>query len=285
MQELEQAKTELGNLYTATTEPETSPLELLRRYVAYAGFLKTNPVLSRLIAAIRKQIASASIVDIQKSMADPVYGKVVQMRQDIQDLYEEEREFPMHVLVQLEDAYNAFNALGDSDSDEEFEKKALKVKHETHDGTDGFSETLYGKGLLLTVQYSFIKDVPTLHAKLLEDLDSVSKSGPFPMYLDYDPEKGILYVEGKPVQITKRKSLTNAHYLLEYLFANDPFEKHFYDDLEEVGNEVLGKTPRVYYGTCEEINEKVEEATGIKQFLDFSSGQNMYVRINPDYAT
>lgn len=285
MDELAQAKNELNDIYSAITEPYVSLLELLRRYIAYAEFLNTNPVLSRLIASIRKQIASESITDIQKSMADPVYGKVVSMREQIADLYEEERGFPMYVLAQLEDAHTAFNALGDEEDEKKFGEKKLELKHETKDGADGYTETTSGNGLLGSAEYIYPKQLPILHTRLIEELDKVIQTGTFPMYLDYDSEKGILYVQGKPVQIRIRKSLSNAHYLLEYLFNNGPFGKHLYDELEEPVNQVLGKTPRAYYATCQDINVKVETATGIKNFLDFSSGESMYVRVNPNYNT
>jgi hypothetical protein len=284
MDELEHARTKLGDMYTATTEPDISLLELLRRYIAYADFLKTNPVLSRLIASIRKQIASTNITDIQKSIADPVYGKVVHMRQEIADLYDEQRGFPLYILSQLEDTHTAFNALGDEKDEKIFGEKNTTLKHATKDGEDEYTETTSGNGLLLTAQHVYPKQIPILHTRLIEELDRVIETNTFPTYFDYDSEKGVLYVQGKPVQINNRKTPTNAHYLLEYLFANDPFTEHYYQDMVADNALFEEKSWTVYYHTCKDIEKKVKDATGIDEFLDFSTGSSLYVRISPKYS-
>lgn len=110
-----------------------------------------------------------------------------------------------------------------------------------------------------------------------------AKGGIFSKYFDYDSEKGILYFNEQEIKINETKNPTNAHFLLKYLFENSPFEKHFYDVLNE-DRALDHKSAKSYYDACIDIQKKVENVTGITDFLDFSSGKGLYVRINPNYS-
>lgn len=115
--------------------------------------------------------------------------------------------------------------------------------------------------------------------------ESKSKGGIFSKYFDFDSQGGVLYFQGKEIIINERKKITNAHYLLSYLFTNDPFDQHFYSELETSEALLENKSWKSYYDACVDIQAKVQEKTRISDFLDFSSGPKMYVRINPKYST
>jgi hypothetical protein len=109
--------------------------------------------------------------------------------------------------------------------------------------------------------------------------------GIFSKYFSYDDNKGILYFKGFEIQINERKKVTNANHLLAFLFENEPFEQHFYSELEEKEALLEPKHWSSYHKTCVDIQNKVFAKTEIADFLDFNSGPKMYVRINPSYST
>jgi hypothetical protein len=119
--------------------------------------------------------------------------------------------------------------------------------------------------------------------KLIADIES--KGGLFSKYFDYNPDSGILYFQGSEIQINERKKITNANHLLTFLFANEPFEQHFYSELEEHEALLEPKHWSSYHKACIDIQNKVLAKTDVSDFLDFNSGSKMYVRINPVYST
>jgi hypothetical protein len=124
------------------------------------------------------------------------------------------------------------------------------------------------------------------HQKFIKLIEQArEKGGLFSKYFDFDTETGTLYFKGNEIKMNERKKITNAHHLLAYLFTHNPFEQHFYKELEK--DEVLlePKSWSSYHRACEDIKNKVEKKTGIGDFLDFNSGSKMYVRINPKYSS
>jgi len=111
-----------------------------------------------------------------------------------------------------------------------------------------------------------------------------SKGGVFSKYFDYDTDKGILYFNGIEIKINERKKTTNANHLLSFLFINEPFEQHFYSEMEEEKVLLENKHWSSYHKACVDIQNKVLAKTQIPDFLDFNSGPKMYVRINPLYS-
>jgi hypothetical protein len=282
MNELELAKAELDSLYKATVEPNLPLLEYLRRCMTYVGFLKTNVVLSRLISSYQEGKAYERIIDMRKSMADPVYRKLTEMRDMAPDFDEGDPVPPLYALRELEEAHEDFTILGDAKTEEEFKEKKIQRRLETKDGTGWITETSAGNTLLAYASYEYPKMLMIFHKQMLSEINKVLAVGHFPTYLDY--QDGTLYVQGKPVRIMNRKTPNNAHYLLQYLFANNPTEQHFYGELEEDKVLLEESSWQAYYRAATDIQKKVEFTTGIPDFLDFSSGKSLYVRIHPKHS-
>lgn len=118
---------------------------------------------------------------------------------------------------------------------------------------------------------------------ILEEIEA--KGGIFSRFFDYNPDSGILYFKGSEIKINGRKKVTNANHLLAYLFQNEPFEHHYYTEFEEDKALLESKHWSSYHKACVDIQSKVLAKTGIADFLDFNSGQKMYVRINPLYSS
>jgi hypothetical protein len=106
--------------------------------------------------------------------------------------------------------------------------------------------------------------------------------------LDFNPQTGILYFRNKEIEMSIRKDKTNAHYILDYIFGSEEgLDCEF--DYSEIAEGAFkeeyddNKSWKKYYRACKDIQEKVREATEIKDFLDIKSGKTGWVKINEKY--
>jgi hypothetical protein len=108
---------------------------------------------------------------------------------------------------------------------------------------------------------------------------------------EFDEKKGVLYVRGKKVKINKRRNETNNHKILKYIFItnkDDLKDDFFYSEIaedefgdREYKNEKNGW--RKYHNACTQINKKVKDQAGVKNFLIHTTGRKGKVKINPDF--
>jgi hypothetical protein len=107
-----------------------------------------------------------------------------------------------------------------------------------------------------------------------------------PSVLSFDQEKSILYLNSQAIEISKKNEKTNAHYILEHIFNSDEGLKQqfsFWEIAEDTFKDEEYDKPRKYYRACGDIQDKVRDITGIKDFLEFKSGRKGWVQINQKY--
>ena len=125
------------------------------------------------------------------------------------------------------------------------------------------------------------------HSKVKAQIESGNKPiNVIPSELSFDQEKSILYLNSQAIEISKKNEKTNAHYILEHIF-NSPDglsqQFSFWEIAEDTFKDEDYDKPRKYYRACKDIQEKVRDITGIKDFLDCKSGRKGWVQINKKY--
>lgn len=103
--------------------------------------------------------------------------------------------------------------------------------------------------------------------------------------LSFDIDKSILYFSGYNIMITLKNDKPNAHYILEHIFtAEDGLDQKYpYEEIAKYTFKDDYDKWRMYYRACEDIKQKVLNKTGINDFLEFSSGESGWVKINDKY--
>ena len=103
--------------------------------------------------------------------------------------------------------------------------------------------------------------------------------------LSFDINKSILYFMGYKIEITLKNDKPNAHYILEHIFtAEDGLDQKYpYKEIAEDTFDEIYEKWRIYYRACEDIKQKVSNKTGTNDFLEFSSGESGWVKINDKY--
>lgn len=266
---------ELDSLYK-NADQSIQSLDFLKHLKLYIDFIENDEFLSKVVQSMRENSFNESLSLVKElTKADSSIDYLI--KSDIEDKISE--QYPLYPYSQLKEACDRFEFVSGYNIDSDVPAERITIV--TNGGTSFISKT----GILDTAKYSYRNQLKIFHTALLNQIElAKSKGGVFSKYFDYDSVKGILYFQGKEIQINERKKLTNAHYLLAYLFTNEPFEQHFYSELEDELVFLEKKSWSSYYHTCEDIQEKVKQETGIADFLDFSSGTKMYVRINPIYS-
>jgi len=273
-------KEELRKLYD-TASTAVSNLDRLHAISAYISYTKSESLISDLLLSIREDRARESISQIKKSVYDPVYEEITRI-EDMAGVVPE--SFPTYQYYELEKGHETFLRWKHVKNEDELSTKEIEIKRDAKDGINGYTTTESGKGLLVYAQYAYLKHLEEVHAALLKELDRVKEKGLFSKYLSYDSTNGILHFQGKEIRINSRKVPSNPHYLLKYLFENDPFQEHSIEDMNSQNALFEQKPWKSYYDACLDIKSKVKDATGIDDFLDFSTGSSLRVSINPDYS-
>ncbi len=278
-------KDKLEKLYLAAVFSDISRLDFLRALSAYIAFTKDDPLLKKLIVSVREDAARESMDDIKKAVHDPVYRKILEMDVAYKDMADvPSKEFWLFAYSELEDASEAFSFMKDARDENEFSMKKVIREKKAKIGLAEYIATDSGKIMLVYAEHMYPEHLNLVHEKILEQLDQVKAHGLFSKYLDYDSSKGVLHFQDKEIRINMRKTLSNAHYLLAYLFTHDPFHEHFYDELEDAEALQQERPWKSYYDACIDIQKKVKDVAGIDDFLEFSTGKGMYVRLNPAYS-
>lgn len=270
----------LEKLYQLVPVSKNTELEFLRGLDSYFNYIQKEKILSRIVAVMQEDSLRESIHILQESAEDS----------NAQDWYNSPEylekygnKYPIYEYSHLLEMWEEFAEVRELKTKKEIaETEHIVVVKKSPSGDR--SRTLSGGGLL-AIAGVYNNLLEPLHKFLIQQLDFVQDRGIFSKYLDYSEKTGTLYFQEKEIKINIRKKLSNAHYLLIYLFAHNPFEQHFCDELnyEKVLFEE-NKFWKSYYDACEDIQAKVEKTTGVSDFLDYSSGRKIYVRINPKYS-
>lgn len=104
--------------------------------------------------------------------------------------------------------------------------------------------------------------------------------------LSFDVDKSILYFSGYKILITLKNDKPNAHYILEHIFNNKDglnIISSYKEISEDTFEDLYDKKWRRYYRACKDIKQKVLNEAGINDFLEFSSGESGWVKINDKY--
>jgi hypothetical protein len=269
---------ELKSRYAITEKGKDSPLEFLNALDLYMSLIHESEVLTKIIALIKKGEAAEAIMAAQEQLENYMDPMMLERLSE-----EEEDHYPVYAYEQLKNGWLEFKQIKHYQDIREFKEAQISVFNDFKKGSYNSKST--GSALLAYAQYSFPDLLTILHTQIIHHLEcAIKRDGTFSNYFDFDSNKGLLFFKNKEILIDTKKVPTNAHYLLEYLFSNSPFQKHFYDELEEKSVLLEERPWKSYYDASLDIQKKVEIATGIPDFLDFSSGKGLYVRINPKYS-
>lgn len=106
--------------------------------------------------------------------------------------------------------------------------------------------------------------------------------------ISFDNAKGVLVVNGHKVRIKRQDKINNGHMVLREIFK-EPESEHDYAFLfaDMTGDEYQDSKSnwKKVYRACIHVNDKVREDSKnvIHDFLDFNTGIQGRVRINPKY--
>jgi hypothetical protein len=272
-------KKELEKLYKLAPISKGSELEFLRGLDSYFNFIQKEKILIKIITTMQEDSVRDSIQIIQESAQDE---NAKNWYESAEYMEKYSGRYPTHPYNQLLELWEEFEEVKELNTLAQISETEIHVVKKNPSGDS--LRTLSGRGLI-TLAGIYNNLLEPLHKFLIEQLDLVQTRGIFSKYLDYSEKTSTLYFQEKEIKINIKKILSNAHYLLIYLFAHNPFEKHFCDELND--EKVLfekNKFWKSYYDACKDIQKKVEKVTGVSDFLDFNAGKGMYVRLNPKYS-
>ena len=103
--------------------------------------------------------------------------------------------------------------------------------------------------------------------------------------LDFTPKTSTLSMNDHKIKISQRQEPSNGHHLLTYIFAKNErlSDINDYADIAKEKFDGAETKPQTLWRACREINDKVQEAVSIPDFLIFSHSPRGNVRINPKY--
>lgn len=273
----------IKNIAEETKDP--SGFVFLQSLEKYIESINSDPFLSQVVDSIHELNEQESIKLLKESKRLGSDFDEFIIREELQP--EVDEKYPVFEWKKLNDAVKKFQLIKQYGSEEDIPDITVTIPEEKTEHSTLYASKISLRRIPYSVEISgwrtYFNTFHTALVRLAEE--AKSKGGVFSKYFDFDPKTGTLYFQGKEIKINERKKITNAHHLLSYLFTNDPFEQHFYQELEK--DEVLleSKSWSSYHRTCEDIQNKVEKETGIGDFLDYNSGPKMYVRINPKYSS
>ena len=266
----------LEALYVPCVE-KTDTMEFLHAFGEYMKYLDSHAIFKSLIESARikhakegGELTSASIM----GKYDPF---------DVDMISEDMgKKYPTYAYDKLK-KYNLYwKAVSHLKTEKEV-REAHIILTEKYESRESHGVAI---GAILTMQTEqFKKDLALIHTKFITDLMWLSEHNGISPDLSYDAKKGILYFDGNEISINERATLTNAHYLLTYVFLNNPFEQHFYTEMEDEKALLEEKGWKSYYDACENIQRKVLLATQIPDLLIYSSGKKLFVQVNQKYKT
>ncbi len=107
----------------------------------------------------------------------------------------------------------------------------------------------------------------------------------------FNEDKSELHFKGNKIRISKQDKITNAHKILHYIFITnkDNLTDDFYyseiaeDEFGELEYKANKNNWKKYNNSCAELNKKIEQAVGIKDFLKFNTGKKGKVKLNRKY--
>ncbi len=104
--------------------------------------------------------------------------------------------------------------------------------------------------------------------------------------LEFNNEKGVLYLNQYEIPINRKGVITDQHRILSYIFKHTNLRQEFFyaEMAEEVYGEEYDSSPRKYWDNCNSINDKVAEATKgtYPPLLIPTLEKRGLVKINPD---
>lgn len=259
-------------------------LAFLHGMNVYLSYVQSTPILRKIITSIQEESVRKTI-EIAQASLESNYAKdhydIMSEAEDV-DIEERSKQFPTYEYNELLRGNIEFEKVKHLKTLEDISEAEISIEEKSSLGA--ISRTVPGHALIRLSKYGYPTYIQHLQVSLLRELDKVEEKGILSKYLHYDAVYGILYFKGKEIKINLKKRITNSHYLLAYLLVNNPFEKHYYDELEDEEVLLERKSWTSYYDACEDIQAKVMNVTGIEDFLDYNSGNKMYVRINSKYS-
>lgn len=128
------------------------------------------------------------------------------------------------------------------------------------------------------------RELRSFHLMFLDEIDRINEIEKLvsSKKLEFDSTSSILTIGETSVEISLKNDKTNSHYVLEYMFENDPFEQCFYTDILETKFFNEGDWRKIYRA-CNDIKEKVRKQLNTEDFLEIKTGKSGWVRVNPLY--
>lgn len=100
----------------------------------------------------------------------------------------------------------------------------------------------------------------------------------------FDKQKSVLVLKDKEVKMSLKNDMTNAHYVMEYMFENGPTEKSYYSEIIESKFAESNLDWMAIYRACKDIQQKVLKGVKIEDLLIIKTGVSGYVQLNPRYS-
>jgi len=218
----------LKNQYSLTIKPDISALDFLHILYSYMDYINNQEITKKIIFNMKESYLAESIKltrdSFEYSSINEIYTS--EIKEDMNERY------PVVEYNNFELACKQFALVKHLKSEDEIYKEKIIYTEKTELGESTITGS--GAGLLNMTNFVYKKYFPILHNYILEQLEWVKQhNGVFSKYFDYSEKDGILYFQNKEIPMNIKKVPTNAHYLLAYLFKNNPFEKHYCDQLDD----------------------------------------------------
>lgn len=257
-------------------------LKYLEEYVA---LIQHDVILQKVLDSMYHHYENETVQLIKANSRSDSDFDIYIRREEIQPKIDE--KYPIFEWKKLKEATQSFQLIKQYESEDKIPDIEVTLPEQQTELGIVYPSKVNLKNITHSVKFSGSREYfNTFHNAFIKILEEINtKGGIFSKYFDFDTQNGILYFQGKEIQINERKKITNAHHLLSFLFANEPFEQHFYKELDACEVLLEPKSWTSYYRACEDIQSKVKNKTGIEDFLDYNSGSRMYVRINPKYSS
>ena len=293
--EANNVKIELERLYSFIPEKVKSdreppfnlaiekPIDFLRTLYNYVDYIKNNELLQKIIT-VDKEKKAQELIRLAKSSIESRHARehFKMFEEVLAEEKEEDTQDEIYNYGLLLDSYESFEKIKDFKTEEEMRKAYIVLDQESHYGKS--SSKFYGYGIFNLAMFRY-PEPKHLHFFLLNQLNELASGKPLNKHLEYDNENGILHFNDKEIKIRLKNSPTvGAHLLLNYLINNKPFEKHTYYEFNDDAVFPDEKSAKACWHICNDIQAKVLNETGVPDFLDYNTGEDMYVRVNPKYS-
>lgn len=255
---IQQALDEEQRYFELAVNPKTSTPVFWDRIADYVKFLNSNEVISNFLKCLNRDMAALPRHSVS---ATELRGRIIL------------GFFQMLILGQ----YTPVLQETLSDEDRILFRKAISGEMSPEELNITGEKEIQMWTAFQYVLPMWKEQLRDLHEALVISLDELKQSGIVPVFRVFNPDTGTLHIKSKKLET---KVGTKKYLLLKAIFENDPFEYHYFDELDDITVIYHPESKAAFTSNCKHVNEDAAEL-GIQQLIEYQIRDgSMMARIN-----